>query len=242
MITEAIWEEKKYHKGSTRSAIRNFIVSRYDVDEDKLKENVSYWITKMLEKGDAGYPCLLKVEENYKLSPEWRKEWTNKYGLVKKQTKKKRTKKALEEPKYPRGAYLYYANEVRKRRQDQYPEKSVAEITKLLADEWKNLSNEKRKKYEEMAEEDRERYKKEMKVYKEKKKKEQEKSSGSEGSSSPRKKSRRKSENSEDSKRSPNKKRRRNSESDSERSKDKKERNTKTDSEPKKTSDKDSRD
>jgi hypothetical protein len=231
MITEAIWEEKKYQKGSTRPAIRNFIVNHYDVDEDKLKSNLSSTITKMLEESDGGYPLLVRVGDNYKLSPEWRKEWTKKYG--KKQTKRKRRKKASDEPLHPRNGYLFYSKEVRKRRQDQHPDKSFPELTRLIADEWKNLPSKKRKKYDEMAEADRERYKKEMKAYKAKKKRERARSSGSDSeSSSPRKRSRsRRSESSDESKRSPNKRRRRQSESDSG-SKDKKK---KTDSELKRS-------
>jgi len=213
MITEAIWEEKKYQKGTSRPTIRNFITNHYDVDEDKLKANLSATINKMLQESDGGYPLLVRVGENYKLSPEWRKEWTKKYG--KKQTKRKRRKKASDEPKHPRNGYLFYSQEVRKRRQDQHPDMSFPELTRLIADEWKNLGK-KKKKYEDLASADRERYKKEKKAYD--KKKERERSSGSDSeSSSPRKRSRtRKSESSEDSKRSPNKRRRRQSESDSE--------------------------
>ena len=220
MITEAIWEEKKYQKGSSRPAIRNFIVNHYDVDEDKLKSNISTTITKMLEEGDRGYPKLVRVEENYKLSPEWRKEWTKKYG--KKTTKRKRRKKASDEPKHPRNGYLFYSKDVRKRRQDQHPDKSFAEITRLIAAEWKKLESKKKKKYEDMAKADRERYEKEKKAYERKKRRE--KSSGSESeSSSPKKRSRsrRKSESSEESSRRSPKKRRRQSESESE-SKEKK--------------------
>jgi len=221
MITEAIWEEKKYQKGSSRPAIRNFIIDHYDVDEDSLKSNMSSTLTKMLEESDGGYQLLIRVDENYKLSPEWRKEWTKKYG--KKQTKRKRRKKASDEPKHPRNGYLLYSKEVRKRRQDDHPDKNFAEITRMIADEWKNLGKKnpkKRKKFEEMAEADRERYRKEMKAYKAKKKRERrDRSSGSGSeSSSPKKSSSRrrlKSESSDDSKRSPNKRRRRQSESES---------------------------
>jgi len=232
MITEAIWEEKKYQKGSSRPAIRNFIVNHYDVDEDKLKSNISATITKMLEESDGGYPLLVRVGENYKLSPEWRKEWTKKYG--KKQTKRKRRKKASDEPKHPRNGYLFYSKEVRKRRQDQHPDKSFPELTRLIADEWKNLGK-KKKKYDEMALADRERYQKEKKAYDKKKERERARSSGSDSeSSSPRKRSRsRKSESSEDSKRSPNKRKRRQSESESE-SRDRKDKK-KSDSELKRS-------
>jgi hypothetical protein len=232
MITEAIWDEKKYQKGSSRPSIRNFITDHYDVDEDKLKSNISSAISRMVEEGEGGYPLIIRVGENYKLHPDWRKEWTKKYG--KKHPKIKRRKKASDEPKHPRNGYLFYTKDVRKRRQDQHPDKSFAELTKLIAKEWRNLPSNKKSKYDELAREDRERYKKEMKAYNRKKKKERSSDSDSE-SSSPRKRtrSRRKSESSEDSKKSPSKRRRRHSESDSE-SRDK--RKSKSDSDLKRKS------
>jgi hypothetical protein len=169
MITEAIWEEKKWQKGSSRTDIRKFIEKNYDVDETKLKAHLSSNFTKMLQEGDNGYACLIKRTEddteNYKLTPEWRKEWTKKYG--KKHPKKTRkTKKDPNHPKHPKNGYLFYSQEVRKRRQDQYPEKGFKEITTLVAEEWRNLSASKKKKYLDLSKKDRARYQKEMKDYK----------------------------------------------------------------------------
>jgi len=168
MITEAIWEEKKWQKGSSRTDIRKFIEKNYDVDESKIKSQLSSNFTKMLKEGDNGYACLRRTEDDtdsYKLTPEWRKEWTKKYG--KKHPKKTRkTKKDPNHPKHPRNGYLYFSQDVRKRRQDQYPDKGFKEITTLVADEWRNLSVSKKKKYLDLAKKDRARYQKEMKDYK----------------------------------------------------------------------------
>jgi len=169
MITEAIWEEKKYQKGSSRSDIRKFIEKNYEVDESKLKANLTSNFSKMLHKGENGYACLIKRtdedSEYYKLTPEWRKEWTKKYG--KKHPKKTRkTKKDPNHPKHPKNGYLFYSQDVRKRRQDQNPDKGFKEITNMVAEEWRNLSVAKKKKYLDMAKKDRERYQKEMKDYK----------------------------------------------------------------------------
>jgi len=168
-MSEVVWEEKKYQKGSSRSDIRKFIEKNYDVDESKLKSNLTSNFSKMLQKGDNGYACLIKRtdedNEYYKLTPEWRKEWTKKYG--KKHPKKTRkTKKDPNHPKHPKNGYLYYTQDVRKRRQDQNPDKGFKEITNLVAEEWRNLSDAKKKKYLDMAKKDRERYQKEMKEYK----------------------------------------------------------------------------
>jgi len=168
MITEAIWEEKKWRKGSSRGDIRHFIEDNYDIDESKLRGHLSTNLAKMCQKGGNGYSCLKQTDdenENYKLTPEWRKEWTKKYG--KKHPKKTRkTKKDPNHPKHPKNGYLFYSLDVRKRRQDQNPDKNFKEITALVADEWRNLSAGKKKKYEDMAKKDRARYQKEMKNYK----------------------------------------------------------------------------
>jgi hypothetical protein len=169
MITEAIWEEKRYQKGSSRVDIRKFIEKNYDVDETKLKANLTSNFNKMQQQGDNGYACLTKRTEDdsefYKLTPEWRKEWTKKYG--KKHPKKTRkAKKDPNHPKHPKNGYLFFSQDVRKRRQDQNPDKGFKEITNLVAEEWRNLSAAKKKKYLDMAKKDRARYQKEMKEYK----------------------------------------------------------------------------
>jgi len=183
MITEAIWEEKKYMKGSSTSAIKNFILSKYDVDESKLKSNMHNSIEKMLEETEDGWSLLKKSERNYKLTPEWRKEWTKQFG--KKMPRRKRKKKPADYPKHPRNAYLFYSSDVRKKRQEDYPDKTFGELTTLIANEWKSLKSSKKKIYEEKAKKDRARYKRELKDW-------DAKHSGSESDSDSESKSRRK--------------------------------------------------
>jgi len=198
MITEAIWEEKKWQKGSSRTDIRKFIEKNYDVDESKLKAQLSSNFAKMLQEGDKGYACLLKRKEddteNYKLTPEWRKEWTKKYGKKQKRTRK--AKKDPNHPKHPKNGYLYFSQEVRKKRQDQNPDKGFKEITTLVAEEWRNLSASKKKKYLDLAKKDRARYQQEMKDYKG----ESESASSSESESERKKRKRAKRSDDEESK------------------------------------------
>jgi len=166
MITEAIWTQNHHIKGSSRAAIRNFILDKYnDVDENRIKTHLSTNLSKMLEEpDDDGYACLLRVENmNYKLTPEWRKEWTKTYGKKKRQTRRK--KRASDHPKHPRNAYLFYATEVRKRRQDQYPDKAFGQLTRLIADEWRSLSSKKKERFLHYASKDKRRYRNEMKEY-----------------------------------------------------------------------------
>jgi len=96
MITEAIWTQRRHIKGSSRAAIRSFIIDKYDVDESRLKSYLASNLSKMLEDTEEGYPCLTRVDNsmNYKLTPEWRKEWTTTYSK-KHPVKKRRKKKDL---------------------------------------------------------------------------------------------------------------------------------------------------
>jgi hypothetical protein len=210
MISEAIWEDKKWTKGSSRTDIRKFILKTYDVDEEKLKENLTNSLNKMLETDSkTGYPCLKKQENNYKLTAQWRKAWKKKAGI------RRQKRKDPDAPKNPRNSYLWYFQDVRENFKEKYPEKDHREITTLVAEEWKNLGKKKKKKYEEMALQDKERYERELKAYKKKKESEKETSDESSDSKPSKKKKRRYSSDSESGK-SDRKKRRKKGSSSSE--------------------------
>jgi len=87
---------------------------------------------------------------------------------IKKQSVKKKKKRPADYPKHPRNAYLFFSTEVRKKRQEEFPDKSFVELTTLVAGEWRNLKSSKKKKYEEMAKKDRARYKRELSEWKSK--------------------------------------------------------------------------
>jgi len=143
MITEAIWAEKHYMKGSSTADIMKWIEDKYDIEEKDLKPHLKSTISKMLKEGDAGYALLKKVDDNYKLTTEWRRAWTKKYN--KKSERKKRKKKPEGYPKRARNAYLFYVQDVRKKRQKEHPNKSMPELTKLIGAEWQELSDSKKK-------------------------------------------------------------------------------------------------
>jgi len=203
-------------KGSSSADIRHFILSKYDVDESRIKANLSKTISKMCEDGEDGFPCLKKVDGNFKLSQEWRKSWTKQFN--KKTIRKKKKKRPADYPKHPRNAYLYFSTEVRKKRQEEYPDKSFVELTTLVAGEWRNLKSSKKKKYEEMAKKDRARYKRELSEWKSKHGSEEESESESESRKKRRKRSRsRRSESeSEESRSKSTKKKKKTKDSDSE--------------------------
>jgi hypothetical protein len=204
MITEAIWEEKKWAKGTSRHAIRKFILDTYDVDESKVKTKLSEALSEMLEpQTKNGKPCLIRVDANYKLTPEWRKEWKSKNGIKPEKRKKKKDKNA---PKGVRNGYMFYVQEHRAERGKQHPDKEAPELTKMIATEWNELSQTKKKKYLDMAAADKKRYDQQMEEYKKKRKREGS-GSGSESESDKKKsKKRRKTEKSSESESSDKKK------------------------------------
>lgn len=214
MITEAIWEDKKWTKGTSRNFIRKFILENYDVDETKLKGKISETLSDMLEekqKSGKG-PLLIKHEANYKLAPAWRKEWKSKNGI--KSVARKKKKKDKNAPKGVRNGYMFYVQENRAKRGKEHPTKEATELTKMIATEWRELSASKKKKYLDMAADDKKRYEQEMSEYKKRKRS----GSGSEESEE------------ESSKKKPRKKRKTEKSSESE-SSDKKKKTKKKDSE-----------
>lgn len=81
--------------------------------------------------------------------------------------KRKRKKiKDANAPKHPLTGYVRYMNEFREERRLKNPTLSAVEITKILAEEWSNLSDEVKKPFLEAAEVDRLRYHREVSEYK----------------------------------------------------------------------------
>jgi len=112
------------------------------VDESKLKTKISEALSQMLEPQKNGKACLIKVEANYKLTPEWRKEWKQKNGIKPEKRKKKKDKDA---PKGVRNGYMFYVQENRAKRGKEHPDKEATELTKMIAAEWKELTTTKKK-------------------------------------------------------------------------------------------------
>uniref|UniRef100_A0A182PNZ2 HMG box domain-containing protein n=1 Tax=Anopheles epiroticus TaxID=199890 RepID=A0A182PNZ2_9DIPT len=85
-----------------------------------------------------------------------------------KTTKKKRQKapKDANAPKHPLTGYVRYMNEHRERVRQKHPNLPPIEVTKIMAEEWSKLPEERKKPYLEAAEVDKERYNKEISEYK----------------------------------------------------------------------------
>lgn len=82
---------------------------------------------------------------------------------VRKRSKRRRLNP--DAPRYPLTGYVRYTNERRLTIKEDFPDKSHIEITKQLASEWLELSEEKKQAYMDEAEKDKTRYLAEMKEY-----------------------------------------------------------------------------
>jgi len=191
MIAEAIYEEKKWTKGSSRQAIAKFIVANYDVDPEIVNTHITKALRSLVEEDK-----LVKNKGSFKLSPKFKNSFKKdtgkatpkkkKGGSKKKTTKRKVTKKGRKKkdkdaPKRPTSAWIYFSVKKREELKKKNPDLSFGQLSKMAGKEWKKISDAKKAKYEELAAEDKKRYEKESKAYEKKKK---ESSSSSEESSS----------------------------------------------------------
>jgi len=192
MITEAIWEDKKWTKGTSRQAIAKFIVANYNIEESVVRQKLRIALTKAKEDG-----ILIQNKGCYKLSPEWKEDWKKKGVKTttkpkrksskkggkrrKKSTSRKRDKNA---PKRGQSSYIIFARSIRDDVKRKHPDASFGDISKITGAKWAKVPESKRAKFEALAAEDKKRYEKEMKAYRKKKKLESSSSSSPSSSSS----------------------------------------------------------
>ena len=97
--------------------------------------------------------CAIEADPNIiKLKPKSKKKKKNKFGVT--------------APRQPLTGYVRYLNSRRDTLRNDNPNLTFPDITKILAQEWANLSPEDKKPYQEAGEQDRERYLQEMETYK----------------------------------------------------------------------------
>ncbi|XP_058096079.1 high mobility group B protein 6-like [Magnolia sinica] len=119
------------------------------------------------EKREKEALNLLEEEQKQKMAMELLEQYLQFKQEADKENKKTRKERDPLKPKQPLTAFFLYSNE---RRVALLTEnKNVLEVSKLLGEEWKNLSEEKRAPYEEIAKKQREDYLQQMELYKQKK-------------------------------------------------------------------------
>jgi hypothetical protein len=89
---------------------------------------------------------------------------TEEYSLD--EDRKRRRKKDPHAPKNPVSAYLFYVAEQRVKNTGKSDGKSFAQVAKDLGKQWKNLSNDEKQPYIDMARKDKQRYEREKADYK----------------------------------------------------------------------------
>jgi len=120
-----------------------------DASESSSKEKKSKDKKRSRPDGDAEVPKKKSAKKSEQASPK----------------KKKAKKKDPKAPKQGKSAYTFYCLEKRAEVQANNPDASFGELSGLVAQEWKKVSDEEKKKYEDMAKEDVARYKREMANY-----------------------------------------------------------------------------
>ncbi|XP_022136932.1 high mobility group B protein 13 [Momordica charantia] len=121
------------------------------------------------EKRESEAMKLLEEEQKQKTAMELLEQYLQFKGEAEKENKKKKEKDPLK-PKQPMSAFFLFSNE---RRATLLAEnKNILEVAKLAGEEWKNMTEEQRVPYEEMAKKNRDKYTQEMEIYKQKKEEE----------------------------------------------------------------------
>ena len=64
-------------------------------------------------------------------------------------------------PKKPKSGFMFFSQERRKTLKEEQPNVSITDASKIIGAEWKKLTEEEKRPYDELAQKDRERYKKE---------------------------------------------------------------------------------
>lgn len=87
-----------------------------------------------------------------------------KYSMGKtaaKKAPKRQPKPKKTGPKKPKSGFMFFSQERRKTLKEEQPNVSITDASKIIGAEWKKLSEEDKRPYDELAQKDRERYRKE---------------------------------------------------------------------------------
>nr|KJB39686.1 hypothetical protein B456_007G025500 [Gossypium raimondii] len=125
------------------------------------------------EKRETEAMKLFEDEHKQKTAMELLEQYLQFKEEGEKETKKK-TKKERDpsKPKQPMSAFFLFSNERRAALLADTGNKNVLEAAKIAGEEWKNMTEEQKKPYEEIAKKNKEKYMEEMEVYKQKKEEE----------------------------------------------------------------------
>ncbi|WVZ26107.1 hypothetical protein V8G54_004651 [Vigna mungo] len=119
------------------------------------------------EKRESEAMRLFEEEQKQRTAMELLEQYMQFKQEAEKEIKKNKKEKDPLKPKHPMSAYFLFTND---RRAALLAEnKNFLEVPKITAEEWKNMTEEQRRPYEEMAKKNKEKYALEMEAYKQKK-------------------------------------------------------------------------
>ncbi|KAE9614082.1 putative chromatin remodeling & transcriptional activation HMG family [Lupinus albus] len=130
-------------------------------------ERETYLQVMANEKRESEAMKLLEEEQKHKTAMELLEQYIQYKQETEIKTKKNKKEKDPLKPKHPMSAYFLFTND---RRPALLAEnKKVLEVSKITAEEWKNMTEEQKKPYEQIAKKNKEKYMQEMEAYKQKK-------------------------------------------------------------------------
>lgn len=137
---------------------------KYQADKEAYLQIISK------EKREIEAMKLLEEEQKQKTAMELLNQYIEFKQEADKETKKTKKEKDPSKPKQPMSAFFLYSQE---RRADLLGEgNNLLEASKIIGEEWKKMTEEQKRPYEEIAKENKEKYQQEMELYKQKKEEE----------------------------------------------------------------------
>lgn len=122
------------------------------------------------EKRETEAMKLLEEEQKQKTEMELLNQYLEFKQEANKETKKPKKEKDPLKPKQPMSAFFLYSNERRANLLE--AGNNLLEASKIIGEEWKNMTEEQKTPYEEIAKENKGKYQQEMELYKQKKEEE----------------------------------------------------------------------
>ncbi|XP_020089633.1 high mobility group B protein 6-like [Ananas comosus] len=136
--------------------------------EDKYQqEKEAYLQIVGQEKRENEAMKLLEGEQMQKTAMELLDQYLQFKQEAENEGKKVRKEKDPSKPKQPMSAFFLFSKEQRSALLEE--NKNVCEIAKIAGEEWKNMTEERRAPYEEIARKEKEEYHRQMEIYKQKK-------------------------------------------------------------------------
>lgn len=136
-------------------------------EEKYQQEKEAYLQIVSKEKRENEALKLLEEEQMQKTAMELLEQYLQFKEEARKEGKKVKKEKDPLKPKKPVSAFFMYANDRRAALLEEA--KSMVEISKIAGEEWKNMTQEKKAPYEEMAKKQMEEYNRQVEIYNQKK-------------------------------------------------------------------------